>query len=236
MAEPPVFGINKMIKKILPFISPTTFFHFLRKKSLEKKYKNNHVMIGIYSSVKNSVLGNYVFIRENVSIKNSDIGDNTIINSNAAICFSKIGKFSSIGSNVILGLSMHPSDLISTHPAFYSNNKPFKTYSDRMYFEETLKITVGNDVWIGEGALVMGGIKIGDGAIIAAKAVVTKNVEPYEIVGGVPAKTIRYRFEPEIRSKIQQTKWWNQEEKWFIENFKLLHNVDAFLKYFNLCD
>jgi acetyltransferase-like isoleucine patch superfamily enzyme len=175
-----------------------------------------------------------VFINDNVSVKNSNIGDHTYINSYSSVFCAEIGKFCSVASNVTIGLSTHPCNLVSTHPAFYSSNKLFKTFSDKVYFYEDENIDIGNDVWIGEGSLILGGAKIGDGAIIAAKSVVTRNVEPFEIVGGVPAKTIRFRFEPEVRLKILKSEWWNNSEEWFAENFKLFHDTPSFLKYFNL--
>jgi acetyltransferase-like isoleucine patch superfamily enzyme len=234
MATQKGFGINSISKKILPFISPTTFLYLLRKKGLERKYSDKKLIIGLYSSIKESIIGEYVFINERVAIKNSSIDDHSYINSNSSVFYAQIGKFSSIASNVTIGLSMHPSRLISTHPAFYSNSKMFRTFSDKNYFKEIENITIGNDVWIGEGALIMGGVKIGDGAIIAARSVVTKDIEPFEIVGGVPAKTISFRFEPEIIAKIQKSEWWNNNEEWFLKNYKIFHSVKCFLEYFNL--
>jgi len=229
-----VSGLNNSTKNLLPFISPTTFLYFIRKRNLENKYKGKKLKIGLYSSIRNSDLGNYVFIGEKVSIKNSFIGDHTYINSSSSVYCARIGKFSSIASNVTIGLSIHPSNLISTHPAFYSNNQLFKTYSDKVYFKESCDIIIGNDVWIGEGALILGEVNIGDGAIIAARSVLTKNVEPYEIVGGVPAKNIRYRFAPELRLKIIETRWWDKDEEWFLQNFKLFHDINSFRHYFNI--
>jgi acetyltransferase-like isoleucine patch superfamily enzyme len=234
MAMQKGYGINNMVKNLLPFISPAAFLYFLRKKSLEIKYKDKKLRIGLYSSIKGSTIGNYVFINEKVSVKNSSVSDHTYINSNSSVYCARIGKFSSIAAKVTIGLSTHPSNLVSTHPAFYSNNQLFKTYSDKVYFKENQEIIIGNDVWIGEGALILGGVNIGDGAIVAARSVVTKNVEPFEIVGGVPAKTIRFRFEPEIRLKIQKSEWWNNDEEWFVENFKIFHDVNCFLKYYQL--
>ena len=223
-----------MLKKLLPFISPAAFLYYLRKIGYEKKYLSKHLRIGIYSSIKDSSIGNFVFINDNVSVKNSNIGDHTYINSYSSVYCVDIGKFCSIASNVTIGISTHPCSLVSTHPAFYSNSKLFKTFSDKVYINESGNVKIGNDVWIGEGVLIMGGIKIGDGAILAAKSVVTRNVEPFEIVGGVPAKTIRFRFEPEVILKILKSEWWNNSEEWFSENFKLFHDTCSFLKYFNL--
>lgn len=123
----------------------------------------------------------------------------------------RVGNFCSIGRAVIGGQGQHPTRWLSTHPAFYSTaQEAGLTLVERDIFDGCPSQTkIGNDVWIGDGAVVMEGCEIGDGAIIAAAAVVTKDVQPYAIVGGVPAKLIRYRFGPEVISALQQWKWWN---------------------------
>src|SRR5690606_29947135 len=94
-------------------------------------------------------------------------------------------------------------------------------------------VKIGNDVWIGEDAIIMGGVKIGDGAIIAARAVVTKDVPPYSIYGGVPAKLIKYRFDNYIIKKLLAIKWWDLEESWIRENYYLFHDAEKFISNFN---
>lgn len=133
----------------------------------------------------------------------------------------RIGRFSAFGPDVIMGDSEHPTDSLTPHPMF---GWKFDDWSDDLLedknfvqslrlklngmVKKTEKIVVGNDVWIGRGAVISRGVKIGDGAIIAAKAVVTKDVSPYTIVGGVPAKPIRKRFTDDIVQKLLSLKWW----------------------------
>ena len=131
-----------------------------------------------------------------------------------------------------MGIGKHPTDLASTHPAFYSTGKAFKTFADRNYFEEYENISIGHDVWIGSRTIIMGGVKIGNGAIVAAGAVVTKDVEPYSIVGGIPARHIKYRIQKDKIDLLEKTEWWNQNENWFRENFKLFHDVESLIQYF----
>lgn len=116
---------------------------------------------------------------------------------------TKIGKYVSIASNVTLGLWQHPINLVSTSPVVYNNNPQ---YLDAQIYGKSVE--VGHDVWIGSGAMVMAGVHIHTGAVVAAGSVVTKDVPPYAIVGGVPAKIIKYRFDEPTRNKLLASEWW----------------------------
>lgn len=218
------------LKKILRFINPNyTYAEFQR---LKYKIIFKGVRVGLYSRIHKSEIEECVFIGSNTVINNSKIGRHTYINSESSISNVKCGNFCSIGSEVVMGLGIHPVQFVSTHPAFYSNNKAFKTYADKVYIEEYKTIEIGNDVWIGFRAIIVDGVKIGDGAIIAANAVVTKDVPPFAIVGGVPAKVIKYRFENDIILKIIKTNWWNKDEIWLQENYKHFMDFQKFLNTF----
>lgn len=153
-----------------------------------------------------------------------------------------IGKYSCIGSNVTTISSTHPSDTyVSINPMFYSTQKQNGyTYVEHNSFDEMIyadnqkhSIIVGNDVWIGSNVVIVGGVTIGDGAIIATGAVVTKNVEPYSIVGGVPAKHIRYRFNSEQIAFLLQFKWWDKPDNWLVQNVALFNDIERFCSKFN---
>ncbi len=136
----------------------------------------------------------------------------------------RIGDFCSIAENVTILLGgNHPIDWVSSFP-FGAIFKEFKGRCAR-YPEKMTKgdVIIGNDVWIGLNSTILSGITIGDGAIIAANAVVTKNVEPYAIVGGNPAKILKKRFSDEAISKLITIKWWN----WEID--KIENNLDLIL-------
>jgi len=96
----------------------------------------------------------------------------------------------------------------------------FSHVSETIYDEITKACVIGNDVWIGSGVIIMDGIRIGDGAIVASGAVVTKDVAPYTIIGGVPAKVIKSRFPPETVEALMRIKWWNWDEKVLCERAK----------------
>ncbi len=167
----------------------------------------------------------------NVWLYKVSLGDFSYIADNTRISRAKIGKFCSIANDVKCGLGKHPSSgFVSTHPAFFSMQEQAGiTFSDKDHFVENDPITIGNDVWIGTSAIIMDGVTIADGAIIGAGAVVTKDVPPYAIVAGVPAKLIRYRFDQKVIDELLKIKWWDKEQEWLLSHFKAFHNVSSFI-------
>lgn len=139
---------------------------------------------------------------------------------------SRIGRFCSIASNVRIGFPEHSISFISSHPMFrYAANSDWlddffpKLHDEwelemhdkniESYKNKSILTSIGNDVWIGYGARILNGINIGDGAVIGLGAVVTKDVEPYAIVGGNPAKVIKKRFDDSVIERLLEIKWWN---------------------------
>ena len=131
-----------------------------------------------------------------------------------------IGAFCSIAPGVIfMCQGNHPMDTAST---FHFQHRRFKTKTLLEYLETHGPITVGNDVWIGMRAMIMSGVTIGNGAVVAAGSVVTRDVEPYTVVGGAPAKVIKRRFEPALAEAMQRIAWWDWSDE------KLDEEKDAF--------
>lgn len=145
-----------------------------------------------------------------------DVSENDVSIGHASYCLSDMshascGNYCSIGTDSDIGLSQHPVDRLTTHPATYVPDAwPFDSFPIcRKPYGGTWKpVTIGHDCWIGSGARIMGGVSIGTGAVVAAGAVVTHDVPPYAIVAGVPAKVLRYRFEPETVQALLASRWW----------------------------
>lgn len=155
------------------------------------------------------------------SIKNTNIGICSIIGSGCELNNCKIGSFTSISSSVRIVSARHPLNFVSTYSGFYNGSKPRFPYSDQ-HFEEYLTTNdgfsceIGNDVWIGRNVLIKGGIVIGDGAVIGMGSVVTKDVPPYSVVAGVPARILRYRFSEKQIEALLMIRWW----KWPLEKIE----------------
>ena len=183
--------------------------------AIQKYNKDNHCHINTnkihikqISGIADHVLleKNCMFTDPNGEVK---IGSYTYINS-GYIYNCQIGKYCSIGHNVSIGPGEHWINRLSTFPI---NNLVFRN-NDLSEFKTVKSAMIGNDVWIGNNAVILQGINIGDGAIIAAGAVVTKDVPPYAVVGGVPARVLKYRFDKEVINVLLQLEWWNRNIEW----------------------
>lgn len=153
----------------------------------------------------------------------------------------KIGRYTSIAPYCQIVTGVHPFSypFASTSPMFFSLAKQTgHTFADKQnftefrYAEDNYPVVIGNDCWIGQRATIISGITIHDGAMILAGAVVTKDVPPYAIVGGVPAKILRYRYNKETIEYLLKLKWWDKSTKWLKNNWSLLCNIDKLkMKY-----
>ena len=159
-------------------------------------------------------------------VNNSRLENYSYVGRNSLVQYAQIGKFCSIANEVCIGLGNHPMDNFSTFPLFYKKNNTLKIQliDKDLEFQEYKNIKIGNDVWIGARAIIMDGITIGDGAVIAANSVVTKDVPGYGVVGGVPAKFIKYRFDEKKRLKLAESRWWEWEIELIRENITELND------------
>ena len=163
---------------------------------------------------KNTKLEAPIRLYGSAQVKHScSVGRFTYINAKSTIYpNTEIGRYVSIAKSCEIGAFDHPIEWLSSSPIQYNMKLHFPDYKETLKqfdFERPQKTQIGNDVWIGAGVIVRKGVNIGDGAVVAANAVVSKDVPPFAIVGGVPAKLIRYRFNEETVEKLKVLQWWN---------------------------
>lgn len=153
------------------------------------------------------------YIGKNVVCIDSTLGLFTYINNASKVLLTDIGRYSCIGPECLIGgLGAHPVDRKSTHRMFYSKDRPeWASYCFAENFVEKKRAYIGHDVWIGARVIVMDGVTIGNGAIVAAGSIVTRDVAPYAIVAGVPAKIVRSRFSPATVNKLIEEAWWDSD-------------------------
>lgn len=175
-----------------------------------------------------------VLLKRPYHISRTDIGKYTYIGHNAVIYNTTIGRFCSIGNNFTCCLGIHPLNGLSTSPMFYSKGRQNgTTLSASNKIEEFQHVEIGNDVFIGDRVTILSGVVIGDGAVIGAGSVVTADVPPYAIVGGVPAKLIRYRFTPKQVAALLRIKWWNFDVSELPQIERLFWDIDEFIRLYD---
>lgn len=193
-----------------------------------------HAIVSPKSIVVNTKLGRGVKIYRGVLLKDCEVGDHTYITSNFAITSivrdTKIGKYCSIGPNFQCLSRSHNLKNLSTYPflTFGWITKQNEDAKNNLTDMELKRIEIGNDVWIGANVIILGGVKVGNGAVLGAGSVVTKNVEPYAIVAGNPARLIRYRIKENVINHLMKIRWWDMEEDIVLQESKTLLGNDAY--------
>lgn len=187
-------------------------------RRVKKQLQNRKISFFMFYD-EQTTISNKTRIQRFVVLRKCSLGDYSYIGYNTNIYHADIGKFCSISKDVSIGLPSHPVHYLSTSPLFVNpSNGTGYSWADKNYFDPApAKVRIGNDVWIGMKSTIMGGIHIGNGAVVAAHSVVTKDVPPYAIVGGVPAKVIRYRFPEDVIERLEKLAWWNRSDDYLKE-------------------
>lgn len=193
---------------------------------------------GLFTRIKGSFFEGNNYVGHLSHISDCHVGRMTYIGSKCSILHTKIGRFCSIAGDVKIIYGKHPVQTwVSTHPAFYSKNNACgvsfvqENLLDEFDYADEKKrymVEIGNDVWICSNALITGGVRVGDGAVILAGAVVTKDVAPYSIVGGVPAKEIGKRFDDDEIVFLLKEKWWERDLEDLKRNADQFRDIEVF--------
>lgn len=164
------------------------------------------------AELKGCRLGRHVSVAERVILREVTVGDFSYFERHAEGIYAAIGKFCSIAANTRINALEHPLERVTTHKLSYRPNEYFRYLGVDQAFRERRQakaVTIGHDVWIGHGAVILPGVTIGNGAAIGANAVVTKDVAPYTIVAGSPARVLRPRFAADIAARLEALAWWD---------------------------
>lgn len=225
--------IKNIINKIFSYLYYKIFFY-------NKVRFNLTVHISLHSTFEgmNKICPHSSF--------HGNMGLGTYIGPNSCID-ATIGRFTSIAPHVKVVQGTHPyqAPFVTTSPAFFSVAKQCgSTFAQSQVAEEfryadsekEIPVIIGSDCWIGYGATLISGIKIGDGAVILANATVTHDVPPYAVVGGVPAKIKSYRYDPDTIDFLLSIKWWNNSLGWFKDHWQLLSDIDKLKEYYRKND
>ncbi|HEY3282047.1 MAG TPA: DapH/DapD/GlmU-related protein [Armatimonadota bacterium] len=186
------------------------------------------------AGVVDSHLGDRVSVASRCSLVKCSLGDYSYVAPETLMREVSTGRFCSIGPRCLVGSAAHPITFVSTSPAFYTVTPPMGgSFADREHFGGAQPVVLGHDVWVGAHVLVRDGVKVGTGAVLAAGAVVVKDVPPYSVVGGVPARLIRMRFAEDRVERLLETRWWewSTDRLKAAQSFLASEDVDVFLQW-----
>lgn len=187
------------------------------------------------AQVRRATLGRYTEIGARTAFVESSLGDYSYIVNDSNVIYTTIGKFCSIAAHTRINPGNHPMKRATQSHVTYRASAYFDDAEDEAEFfawRRSTPVTIGHDVWIGHGAIILPGRAIGTGAVVAGGAVVTKDVAPYTIVAGNPAKPIRRRFSQDVAERLMALEWWDWDHgrlREALDDFRTL-TVEAFLE------
>tara|TARA_A100000171_G_C2136619_1_gene150735 strand:+ start:1096 stop:1707 length:612 start_codon:yes stop_codon:yes gene_type:complete len=182
------------------------------------------------SAIVNSKISKTSKVESGSTVVNSSMDSHSFCGYDCILLNVRIGKFCSIASKVSIGGVAHPIGYVSTSPVFLSHKDSVRAKFSKHEYLPTIETVVGNDVWIGEGVYIKAGVSIGNGAVVGMGSVVTKNVEPYSIVAGNPARIIRRRFDDDVIEGLNKLTWWDLPDKELFRLAPLFNNPRELLR------
>jgi acetyltransferase-like isoleucine patch superfamily enzyme len=181
-------------------------------------------------AIKGSTIDKTSKVESGSQVINTHFARHSFCGYDCEIINCDIGSFCSIANGVKIGGGMHPIEWVGTSPVFYEGRDSVKAKFSEFKRPKPKRTIIEHDVWIGQNALIKQGVTIGTGAVIGMGSVVTKDVAPYAVVAGVPAKLIKYRFDQHTIDKLLKSKWWEFNDKKLSECAVYINSAEAFLK------
>lgn len=168
--------------------------------------------IALFCVLQEAVVDKTAAICSGVRFYRGKLGKYSYIGNNSFVSDTDIGNFTSISTDCYIGGTSHPTEWVSTSPVFHKWENIMKKNFARHEFDIFKRTTIGNDVWIGNRVMIKAGVTIGDGAVVGMGSIVTKDIGPYEIWAGNPARMIRKRFDDETIDALEKMKWWEWDD------------------------